>query len=179
MSILPDIFVDPKLRARQNQLDAQWKALRSSFQTCDATPDSSFAEFTTDFDNWSAFYATESDWSAGSKSATDEWQTKAQDWSNRLRSWGCTGSFDGFNVVSALGDTSSGIPTVKDPPPDDPGLLDSVLSGVHKVTDPVTSTAATIGWVAVGLLILIIGSIVWIVTRGAYSGYGVKVGKAA
>jgi hypothetical protein len=170
------LLVDQKLRARQDLLDGQWKSLKAAFTTCGDTPDSWFAEFSTDFAAWSDFYASESDWSSGSKSATDEWQTKAQDWSNKLSTLGCTGNWDNINTVSALGQTSSGIPTVKDPPPDDPGLLDSVLAGVHKVTDPVTNTAATIGWVAVGLMIVIIAAIVWIITKGSVSGYGVKVG---
>jgi len=176
MSILPNIFSDTKLRARQGQLDGQWKALRAAFGACNNTPDSSFVEFTNDFENWSAFYDSESDWSSGSKSATDEWQTKAQDWSRRLTSWGCNGNWDSLNVVSATGDTSNGIPSIKDPPPDDPGIVDSVLGVVHKVADPVANTAATIGWVAVGLIILIIAAIVWTVTHGQVSGYGVKVG---
>jgi len=170
------VFVDPKLRARQDQLDGQWKSLKAAWTACQNTPDSSFAEFATDFNGWSDFYASESDWSSASKSATDEWQTKAQDWSNKLTSWGCNGNWDNFQIVSANGSDANGIPTIKDPPPNDPGLLDTVLGGIKKVTDPVTSTASTIGWVAVSLFVLIIFAIVWIVTKGRFEGFGAKVG---
>jgi hypothetical protein len=170
------VFVDPKLRGRQDILDAQWKSLKTGFTACDNTPDSSFAEFTNDFASWSMFYASESDWSSGSKATTDEWQTKAQDWSNRLQSWGCNGNWDGVNTVSAVGNASSGIPLVKDPPPNDPGIVDQALGLVHKVTDPITGTASTVAWVAVAVLVLAIGAVVYILTKGKASGYGVKVG---
>lgn len=175
MNIFPDVFVDPKLRGRQDILDGQWKALNAAFQVCDNTPDSSFAEFVNNFRDWQAFYASESDWSSGSKATTDQWQNTAQEWSRRLTSYGCNGNQDNAAVVSSTGD-GSGIPTVKDPPPDDPGVLDTALGAIHKVTDPITGTASTVAWVAVAVLVIAIGAVVYILTKGKASGYGVKVG---
>ncbi len=163
MGLLPNVFSDPKLRARQEQLDGQWNSLWATWQSCDGTPDSAFSEFASDRTNWKNFYDGESDWSADSKTATDEWQKKAQEWSGKLASWCGAGA-------------AAGIPSVKDAPPDDPTLIDRTFSIVRKAEDTVIAPFATIGWVAVGFAVLMILAIVWIFTKGRAKGYGIEVG---
>ncbi len=166
-----NVFSDPKLVARQAQLDAQWNSLWASFQACDATPDSAFSEFVTDRNGWKTFFDSGSDWSSDSKRATDDWQTKAQDWSNRLQSWGCTGNED-----SAPQPGSSGIPSVKDPPPDEPGIIDEITGVAKAATDKGIGWIETIGWVALGLAVLIIVAIVYLGTHSKVETPGLKVG---
>src|SRR5260221_10488487 len=143
MGILPDFFVDEKLRARQDQLDAQWQALYNL--RCESLPTSASVEFDTDFNNWRVFYDSESDWSSGSKSATDEWQTKAKEWATRLATYGCGGSvqINNIDVISATGD--KGIPSIKNNPADDPSLLDTLAHVRDVATKPFTDAASTVG----------------------------------
>ena len=166
------ILVDSALKARQDQLDAQWSSVSALYSGCDQTPDSAFAEFATDLSAWRAFYASGSDWSADSKTATDEWQTKLQDWTNRLTGWGCYGTAGPDELAAGSG----AIPTVKDPPPDAPGIVDSVLATLKKTENAALSPFSTIGWVAVGIVVLVVLAIVWITTKGRAKGYGVEVG---
>lgn len=173
-----NVFSDPKLAARQAQLDSQWRSLNALVNTCNNVPSSSWVEFVADFKSWTEFFQSGSDWSASSKAATDEWQSKAQTWVDRISSYGCAGtlgSVDGINVVSAVGD--AGVPTIKDPPPNDPTFLDEVTATVGKVTEPIWSRIGTVGWVAAGLIVLIILGLVWVLTKGKASGYGVKLGE--
>ena len=163
MSLLPNIFSDDKLRTRQIQLDGQWSSLWARWQSCDSTPDSAFAEFASDRKGWIEFFDSGSDWSDDSKKATDIWQQKAQEWSNKLSSW-CGGG------------TSSGIPSVKDPPPDDPTLIMRITGGIKDVADIALKPAATIGWVAVAIFVLVLLTIVWIVTKGRAKAFGVELG---
>jgi hypothetical protein len=163
VSFLPNVFSDPQLRARQDQLDAQWKSLKASYDACNDTPPTSFAEFATDFAGWTSFYDSESDWSSNAKKATDEWQTKAQEWAGKIAGW-CGGGAD------------SGIPTVKDPPPDEPGLVDQALGVFDKTRDAVLAPVFKVGWVAVGIVAAVILAIVVIVTKGRAKGYGIEVG---
>ncbi len=162
-----NIFSDPALKARQDQLDGQWNSLQALYSSCNNTPDASFAEFATDFRLWKEFYNSGSDWSADSKRATDEWQTKAQEWSRKLASWGCTGNTQDANGDPIPQSGDAGIPTVKDNPPDQPGLLDS-LNPLPKLE----SWAETVGWVVVGLVVLAILAVVWISTKGHAKGPG-------
>lgn len=176
MGFFPDLFVDDVIKARQDALDGQWKSLKTSFTLCNNTPDSSFAEFTNDFTNWSDFYASGSNWSSSSKHATDEWQTKALEWTNRLRSWGCTGNVNNYDVISATGDTQAGIPTVRPNPADDKTFLQNAADAATALTQPARDAAATVGWAVVGLVVLVIVALAYVLTRGKASGYGVKVG---
>jgi hypothetical protein len=118
---MPNFFSDPELRARQDVLNAQWNGLWGTYNaTCSNGLGNAFPEFATDKRNWDDFYGSESDWSSASKHATDEWQTKAQEWAKRLKDYGC-----GDNQYSDLG-----IPGVKDNPEDRPGVLDALETGV-------------------------------------------------
>ncbi len=165
-----NVISDPALKARQDELDAQWSSLSALYSGCDQTPDNAFAEFSTDLRLWREFYASGSDWSASSKTATDTWQTKAQDWSRRLQGWGCYGTAGSDQLDAGSG----AIPTVKDPPPDAPGLLDNL-----KALDPlpeIEKWAEGVGLIVVGVVVLVIIAIVYITTKGHAKGYGVEVG---
>lgn len=174
MSLLPNVFSDAKLRARQDQLDGAWQALYNL--RCDGLPASTEVEFTSDFENWRAFYDSESDWSQDSKRATDEWQTKAQDWTKRFAALGCGGGVlvDGINVISSTGD--KGIPTIKDNPADDKTLFEQAQDAASALTKPARDAASTVGWVVVGVVVLVIVALAYVLTRGKASGFGVKVG---
>jgi hypothetical protein len=165
MSLFPDLFVDPSLRARQDQLNATWNGLRASYTICQNTPDASFAEFTTDYNGWQAFYASESDWTTDSFNATNSWQQKAVQWSNNFTAWGCTGN-DPDNSDSS---TPSGIPGVTAPPADEQGALASAAAALEapatSALSSIWSTISTIGWVAVGLAVLIVFALVYTITH--------------
>lgn len=165
MSLFPDLFVDPSLRARQDQLNAQWNSLRASYTLCNNTPDAAFAEFATDYASWQTFYASESDWSSDSFNATNSWQQKAVQWSNNMKAWGCTGNDEDNSDAS----TPSGIPGISAPPTDEQGAVgkaaSSVGDAVKNAFAGVWNTLTTIGWVAVGLVVLILGGIVYLLTH--------------
>jgi len=175
------VFLNQDLQARRDQLNAQVLAMQNLQDQCNNVPSSSWVEWSNDKRDWDTFYSNESNWvtSSDNKKALDDWQTKMQTWSNRFASYGCAGtlgSVDGINVVSAVGNTDNGIPTIKDAPPDDPGIVDSLLGTVHKVTDPFTSAVTTASWVAIGVVILIVIVLGYVLVHGQASGYGVKVG---
>jgi len=171
-----NIFSDPALATRQAQLDGQWKSLKAVIGTCNSFPSQAWVEFTNDFTNWSEFYDSGSDWSQSSEKATNEWQTKAQEWATRVASAGCAGTAGsvGGDYVPGIGD--SGIPGVKDPPPLSESLLDSAVGAFEKGTDALSSPFKTLGWVAVGVIAAILITVIWITTKGQASGYGVSVG---
>ena len=160
MSILPNLFSDPVLRTRQDQLNAQWNSLRASYTLCQNTPDASFAEWATDYAAWQEFYNSESDWSTNSFNATNEWQAKAADWASKFASWGCTGNDPDYEAG-----VPSGIPGVKPPPADQQSLIDKAGQIVSDDVGGVTSTIKTIGWIAVGVLVLIIVGLIYLIPR--------------
>jgi hypothetical protein len=166
MSLFPDLFVDPSLRARQDQLNATWNGLRASYGVCQNTPDASFAEFTTDYNAWQAFYASESDWTTDSFNATNSWQQKAVQWANNFKAWGCTGSDPTNSDVTT---PTNGIPGVSAPPADEQGVIGkaatSLNDSVKNALAGFWNTLTTIGWVAVGLIILILGGIIYLFTH--------------
>lgn len=174
MGLLPNIFSDPKLRTRQDQLDAQWQAL--SNLRCDNLPSSTEVEFETDEQNWRYFYDSETDWSASAKKATDEWQTKAGEWAKRFAAHGCGGGVivDGISVISNTGD--GGIPTIKSNPEDDKTLFEEAQDAASALTKPARDAASTVGWVVVGVVVLVLVLTAYVLTRGKASGFGVKVG---
>jgi len=155
MSFLPNVFSDPVLRQRQDELDAIWKSLNGLQNKCDNMPDTSWVEFVNDFKRWQDFYDSETDWSSDAKKATDEWQRKAKSWSDRLKSYGCRGTLGTEAIVSPEGDYQGsttiyapgdgGIPGVKDPPPDEKGLVDRIGDAF-----------STVGWVATALTLMVI-----------------------
>jgi|SRR5882672_2669530 len=153
-----NLWSDPQTRARQDQLNAQWNALWGVWQNCDNTPDSAFAEFATDLKAWREFYNSASDFSAASINATNSWQQKAKDWSDKLTGWGCTGN-------QSSDDLPSGIPGVKAPPPDEQSLLSKATSGVGNSVSSFLSTLTTIGWVAVGIVVFLVLGIIYTLTH--------------
>ncbi len=156
---LLNLFSDPKLRARQDQLNAQWNSLLSVYQTCDNTPDSAFSEFATDLRAWRTFYDSEADWSSSSANATNEWQAKALEWTQRLSEWGCTGNQDGEYG------TPNGIPGVKTPPPDSTSVLEDVKGLATGAADSIWSRLMTAGWVVTGMFVLLIVGIIYLLTH--------------
>lgn len=168
MSILPNIFSDPVLRTRQDQLNSQWISLNASVNTCkvDESSSSIWLEFVADFKGWQEFYDSGSDWSMDSKHATDEWQTKASDWSGRLGE-----ICGGVSGIQLAGDT--GIPTVKANPADDKPFWSPLTDTINTIH----SDASTIGWVAIGVIVLVVLVIGYVLTKGHASGYGVTVGE--
>lgn len=157
MSVL-NFFSDPKLRTRQDQLNGQWNSLWAVYQACDQTPDSAFSEFATDLRLWREFYDGGNDWSSSSANATNEWQNKAMEWSQRLTDWGCTGNQSSDQLPN-------NIPTVKVPPPDETSVLDDAKGFVSDKVEGIWSRLATAGWVVVGLFVLLIGGIIYLLTH--------------
>ena len=175
MSLFPNIVSNPALRARQDQLDGQWSSLNGIQQSCDQFPSQAWVEFSNDLRNWREFYDSGSDWSQSSEKATNEWQIKAQEWAARMAGSGCggtAGSVGGSDIPAA-----GGIPGVKDPPPLSQGLLDEAAEAFEKGTDALQSPFKTLGWVAVGIVVLILVAVIWVGTKGHASGWGVEVGK--
>jgi len=165
-----NVFSDPKLRARQDQLDAQWSSLNALQNTCDGVPDSSWVEFVNDLKAWRVFYESESDWSANSANATNEWQSKAQDWANRLGSYGCAGglgSVAGIIIQAAEGDT--GIPGVKAPPAAETSWLGQagalVTGAVSAVYDDAKGAISWYSYAIIGLIILVVLALGYMLTH--------------
>lgn len=154
------LFSDPALRARQDQLNAQWNSLKAAYQACD-TPSAAFPEFATDYRLWGEFYESGSDFLDSSKRATDSWQRKAQEWQNRMSAWNCGES----------GYSDGGLPGVKDPPPDEPDFLDKLAD---KAQDPFRFLR-NVAWAGVALVFVIILGIIWLVSKKSVSGHGVRV----
>jgi len=163
--VLFDVFVDPALRARQDKLNSVWQSMNNLKQGCDGLPDSAWLEFVTDYKAWGEFYDSGSDWSSSSKTATDEWQVKAQSWTKRLADYGCRGSLgvditlDNFGNPTGRSEVytpaaDQGIPGVKDPPPDPQGPIDKIEGWI-----------ATVGWVVAGLVVLLIAGLVYVLSR--------------
>ncbi len=167
-----NVFSDPVVAAQQAQLDGQWQALNVVQDQCNQIPTTALVEFYNDLQAWNTFYASGSDWSASSKNATNDWQKKAQEWSNKFTGWSC-GNTPG---IIAPDTGTSLIPGVKDPPPDDPGLLAGLKSDALAPINAIESYIRAAGWIAVGLVVLVVGAIVYISTRGKVSGYGLTVG---
>ena len=159
-----NIFSDPKLRTRQDQLNAQFNSLWAAYQNCDNTPDSSFPEFISDRNAWKEFYDSGSDWTADSNNATNLWQTKAKEWADKLSGWGCSGNFDVTDTT-----TPSGIPGVKEAPPDEESALSKAAKAAAGAGGSffggLWSSIKTVGWVAVGLVVLVLGLVVYLLTH--------------
>lgn len=171
-----NIFSDPELKARQDQLDGQWAATNAMFQTCDNTPSQAFPEFTRDLAAWRQFYDSGSDWSADSKHATDEWQTKLKDWVQRLKDYGCQGSVGSIGGEDITANGDQGYAGVKDNPPDKPPLFQSLLDGIQSTENTLLAPLGKLG-IGVSVVVVILLIIVaYVLTRGKAEGYGVKLG---
>lgn len=175
MSFLPNFFSDPALRARQDVLDAQWNSLRAAYSVCDNTPDSSFSEFTTDYNSWKRFYDSESDWSSNSNNATNVWQTTAKSWSDRLTSWGCSGTatLSVGSVGSDTPDPTQGIPGIKAAPPDTTNFLTQAKDAIGSAGQGLWSDISTVGYLILAVVVLIVFGLVYILTHAKLSGPGI------
>ncbi len=166
--MLFNFFSDPALRTRQDQLDADWNSAWAVVQTCDAVPASSFSGFATDRANWKQFYDSGSDWSSDSYNATNEWQSRLKGWTDQFRQWGCTGSFSlSPGTVGADDPTpeENGIPGIKNPPPDKTGLLTKAKDAIGNAANGLWSDVTTIGWVILGVMVLLIMGTVYLLTH--------------
>lgn len=157
MSLFNDLFVNSDLQARSDQLNSQWQALSGQSYACNWGGGTQ-VQFDSDFQAWYTYY------SSGDldDAETNSWQSKAQEWSINFASFGC-------GTDPSIGTTSSGIPTVKTPPANVAAPLANVASGIGDTLKNAFSglwnSLATIGWVAVGLVVLILGGIVYLFTH--------------
>jgi hypothetical protein len=165
-----NVFSDPVLRARQDQLDAQWSSLNALQNQCGDVPDTAWVEFVNDLRKWRTFYESESDWSADSNNATNSWQAKAQEWANRLSTYGCAGglgSVGGITIQTDVGDL--GIPGVKDAPANESSWLgkagDLAKSAVTGVYDDVTGAISWTSYAIIGLIILVVLALGYVLTH--------------
>lgn len=169
-----NIFSDPQLRARQDQLDAQWKALNAAQSGCSSIPDTAWVEWVNDFRNWQEFYDSGSDWSSDSFNATNVWQQKLKEWSARMATYGCVGSLGsvGGEDIPAGGD--QGIPGVKEPPPDEKSTVEKVGDEVTGVVGSVSTFVKTASWVAIGLIVVVLIATVYTLThvKASHPSYG-------
>lgn len=170
MGILPDFFVDEKLRASQDVLDGQWKSLNGLQSRCDGVPDSSWVEFVNDFRNWQEFYASESDWSADAHNATNVWQAKAKEWAEKFSAWGCVGTVGSVGGIYIEPETGpNGIPGVKEPPPDTQSIVARAGEAYKEAAGGFLSSLKTIGWVSVGIIVLIVLCLGYVLTKTTIS----------
>lgn len=157
MGLFNDLFVNSDLKARTDQLNSQWQALSGQSYSCNWGGGTQ-VQFDSDFQAWFTYY------NSGDldDAETNSWQSKAQEWSNNFAAFGCGTSSD-------IGVTSSGIPTVKTPPPNEQAPLAKAASSIgDSITNAfsgVWNTLKTVGWVAVGLIVLILGGIVYLLTH--------------
>jgi len=157
MSFLPNVFSDPELRARQDVLNGQWASLWATYQaTCDNGLGNAFPEFATDYANWQRFYGSESDWSSDSKHETDIHQEKMQEWTKRLRDYGCGDKSLGNDL---------GIPGVKDVPPDEPSTLDELKNLALAPFNFIRNLAIGVGV----LVVIIIFAVLWFINSRSFS----------
>jgi hypothetical protein len=162
MGILPDMFVDPALRTRQDLLNGQWISISASIKRCDNFPTTEWISFSNDFRNWTTFYDSESDYTSSSKHATDDWQTKLQYWSGELSRWCSANINSDGNAVDSSNPDYVYVPGVKDPPPDPQGsgILDELKKDVAAPFQWAEGLVLKIGiGVAVLVVIVIIGII--------------------
>jgi hypothetical protein len=168
-----NLLSDPELAARQSQLNSQWYALNQTLDECSLTASSApfFSQFYADYDQWKDFFASGSDWSSGSKHATDDWQTKLKDYTQKVNAYCGQSSADAGGAAY--------IPGIKDNPPDAPGLLDELKGDVAAPFNWISDTATKIGIVAAVVLGALLVAVVWIAVKGNVKAgpSGVSVGK--
>jgi hypothetical protein len=172
MSFLPNVFSDPALRARQDQLNSQWVGLNDTIGSCGLTASSApaFQQFYADFAAWQEFYGSGSDYTTASKHATDEWQDKLKEYTRTLLPYCSIASPD------AGGDAY--IPGVKDNPADEPSLLDKLGDEAGKPFLWVEDVALKVGIGLIIVVVLILGTLVYVSTKGKVKAgaHGVELG---
>jgi hypothetical protein len=164
-----NVFSDPKLKARQDQLNAQWVAVFQTIESCGLTPSSgpAFQQFYADFESWKEFYEGGNDWSSASENATNSWQSKLQEHTANAKNF-CSFGYDG---------SSSYVPGVKDPPADAQGILGKAAD-LAKAPFETFEKLGTYFGIGIGVLILIVaGILVYVIYRGIKADRsGVSVG---
>lgn len=175
MSLGDYIFTDPQLKARQDVLAAQWNSLKAAYSVCDNTPDSSFSEFTTDYNNWTTFYKSGTDWSSDANNATNVWQATAKSWSDRLNQWGCNGTaaLSPGSVGSDQPDPTGGIPGIKTPPPDTKSIIQQAKDALGNASQGLWSDISFIGYMILGVVVLIVFGLIYVLTHVKASAPGV------
>ena len=161
-------FTDPALKARQDQLDADWNSAWAVVQTCDGVPASSFSGFATDRNNWKVFYGSGTDWSSDAFNATNEWQTRLKTWTDQFNQWGCTGNFSLTPGTVGADDPmpeNNGVPAIKTAPPDKPSVWQEAKEAIGEAGNGLWSDITTIGWVILGVVVLIILGLVYVLPR--------------
>ena len=157
MSFFNDLFVNSDLKARTDQLNSQWNALSGQSYACHWGGGTQ-VQFDGDYQAWFTYYNS-GDYE---DAETNSWQSKAQEWSRNFAAFGC-------GTPSDIGATSSGIPTISDPLPNEQPALAKAASGIgdslKNAFAGLWNTLETIGWVAVGLVVLILGGIVYLFTH--------------
>jgi hypothetical protein len=171
-----NFFSDPALKARQDQLDADWNSAWAVVQTCDNVPASSFSGFSTDRINWKQFYDSGSDWSSDSNNATNEWQARLKTWTDQFRQWGCTGNFSLTPGTVGADDPTpenNGIPAVKTPPPDTKSILEQAKDAVGKAGQGLWSDISFIGYAILATVLLVVFGLIYVLTHAKVSAPGV------
>lgn len=156
-------------------LDSQWNSLKAAYSVCDNTPDSSFSEFTTDFNNWKTFYKSGTDWSSDANNATNIWQNTAKSWSDRLNQWGCTGTatLSPGSVGADQPDPTGGIPGIKTAPPDTQSIWQQAKTAIGEAGSGLWSEISFVGWAILGVVVLLVFGLVYILTHTKVSVPGV------
>lgn len=161
-----NLWSDPVLRARQEQLNSQWYALNDTVDSCELTASSSaaFSQFYSDYDAWKTFFDSGSDWSSDSKHTTDIYQTKLQEYTKTIKGY-CSGGAQPY------------IPGVKDPPKDTPGLLDRGIDLAKAPFDLVDSVVTKVGIITGVLVFAVLATIIYVAVKGNVSAAGVSLGR--
>lgn len=163
-----NFFSDPALKARQDQLDADWNSAWAVVQTCDGVPASTFSGFSTDRANWKTFYDSGSDWSSDSYNATNEWQARLKTYTDQFKQWGCTGSFALTPGTVGADDPTpenNGVPGIKAPPPDQQSFFSQAKDAIGNAEQGLWSSITTVGWVILGVVVLLIFGLVYVLTH--------------
>ena len=167
-----NLFSDPSLAARQAQLNSQWYALNQTIDECSLTASSApfFSNFYSDYAEWQTFFASGSDWSSSSKHATDEWQTKLQDYTKQVAAYCGQSSGDAGGAAY--------IPGVKDNPADEPGIWDEIKSDVTAPFTFAESLVTKVGIIVAIVIGAVLVAIIWVSVKGSVNIAGVgSVGK--
>ncbi len=168
-----NLFSDPALASRQAQLNSQWYALNQTIDECSLTASSApfFSNFYSDYAEWQTFFASGSDWSSSSKHATDEWQTKLQDYTKQVAAYCGQSSADAGGAAY--------IPGVKDNPADELGIWEGIKSDVTAPFTFASSLVTKIGIIAAVVVGAILVAVIWVAIKGNVKAgpSGVSVGK--
>lgn len=170
MSLFNDLFVNSDLQSRTDQLNSIWQSLSGQSYSC-SWGGGTQVQFDSDYQAWFTYYKS----GDFDDAETNSWQTKAQTWSNDFAAFGC-------GTPSDIGATSSGIPTVKDPPPNQQAPLAKAASGIgdaiKNALASIWTTIETAGIVVAVVIVLILSGIVYLLTHTNVSTPTASIGPA-